>query len=223
MENALDHRRVIRARKQRERDRRVQEIQDAAKKVFFSKGYRKATMDEIALEAALSKPTIYQYFRTKDDLFFSLMLPLVDDVGRRLHRIEAKLLAGKHATGGDLIRDLFRVLYGAYAAAPDAFRILQLFQYLDLVKELHLEVRGVLDARGARNFRSAREIVALAVERGLLAPVDPHGLVDVLWGLFLGIAQIEEIKSREKPGKRFLRPTLRLAEELVISSVAVKR
>ena len=66
---------------------RVQSILDAAKKVFFSRGYLKATMDEIALEAEISKPTIYQYFRTKDDLYFSLMLPVVEDIGIQMEKL----------------------------------------------------------------------------------------------------------------------------------------
>jgi len=71
------HREVIRQRKKREKDQRIQGILSAAKKVFFSKGYLKTTMDEIAFEAEVSKPTIYQYFRTKDELYSALMLPFL--------------------------------------------------------------------------------------------------------------------------------------------------
>ena len=32
-------------------------------------------MDDVALEVRVSKPTIYQYFKSKDDLFFALLAP----------------------------------------------------------------------------------------------------------------------------------------------------
>ena len=83
--------RVIQERREREKARRIESILEAARKVLFSKGYVKATMDEIALEAEISKPTIYQYFKSKDDLFFSLMLPVVEDIGTELEKIENKL------------------------------------------------------------------------------------------------------------------------------------
>ena len=62
-------------------------------------------MDEIALAAEVTKPTIYLYFKTKDDLFFTLMLPLIDDVQQQLQKVEKNLLAGKIRDGGSLITD----------------------------------------------------------------------------------------------------------------------
>jgi len=72
MANADVRKKIIQERREREKNQRIQSIIESAKKLFFSKGYLKTTMDEIALGAEISKPTIYQYFKTKDDLFFSL-------------------------------------------------------------------------------------------------------------------------------------------------------
>jgi len=47
---------------------------DAALSVFARCGYTSATMDAIASEAGLTKPTLYQYFQSKDDLFKEMML-----------------------------------------------------------------------------------------------------------------------------------------------------
>ena len=84
------HKIAIRKRKLREKNWRIQSILEAAKKIFFAKGYAKATMDEIAFEAEISKPTIYQYFKSKDDLFFSLMLPVIDEIGKQLKKVSKK-------------------------------------------------------------------------------------------------------------------------------------
>jgi AcrR family transcriptional regulator len=47
---------------------------EAALTVFSQKGYAATTMDAIAAEAGLTKPTLYQYFPGKDDLFREMML-----------------------------------------------------------------------------------------------------------------------------------------------------
>lgn len=61
------------SRKLKEKDLRRQEIIDAAEKVFFSKGFDTATMDDVAKAAEFSKRTVYVYFRSKDELYFEIM------------------------------------------------------------------------------------------------------------------------------------------------------
>jgi TetR/AcrR family transcriptional regulator len=62
----------IAERKERERRQRRNEIIQAAEKVFFSKGFELATMDDIAEQAELSKGTLYLYFNSKEDLHMAV-------------------------------------------------------------------------------------------------------------------------------------------------------
>lgn len=50
-------------------DAKVAAIIDAARKTFLAHGYDGASMDEIALAAAVSKRTVYNRFRSKEELF----------------------------------------------------------------------------------------------------------------------------------------------------------
>ena len=59
-------------RKEREREQRQHEILDAAEKVFLKKGFYSATMDDIAIEAELSKGTLYLYFKSKESILVGL-------------------------------------------------------------------------------------------------------------------------------------------------------
>jgi TetR/AcrR family transcriptional regulator len=59
-------------RKEREKEKRRNDIVDAAEKVFFSKGIEAATMDDIAEMAELSKGTLYLYFRNKLELLLAV-------------------------------------------------------------------------------------------------------------------------------------------------------
>ncbi len=51
-----------------------QRILAAALKVFAEAGYSAASMDAIALEAEVSKPTLYMYFGSKEQLFEAMMV-----------------------------------------------------------------------------------------------------------------------------------------------------
>jgi AcrR family transcriptional regulator len=61
-------------RRQLNRLNRERAILDAALKVFAAHGFSGATMDAVATEAGLTKPTLYSYFSSKDDLFQAMML-----------------------------------------------------------------------------------------------------------------------------------------------------
>ena len=50
---------------------RQEEIVRAAAKRFGRHGLGKTTLDEIARDVRIGKPTIYHYFKSKDDLFYS--------------------------------------------------------------------------------------------------------------------------------------------------------
>jgi len=88
----------IAERKERERLQRREEIVQAAEKVFFSRGFALATMDDIAEEAELSKGTLYLYFKCKEDLHMavahnsirllkSLTLKATDGEGNALEKL----------------------------------------------------------------------------------------------------------------------------------------
>ncbi len=50
---------------------RKEEIVRAAAKRFGRHGFSKTTLEEIARDVRIGKPTIYHYFKSKDELFYS--------------------------------------------------------------------------------------------------------------------------------------------------------
>lgn len=67
-------------RKERERETKRQEILSAARKVFAAKGFTNATLDEIAAESEFAKGTLYNYFKSKEELFLSIIGSMLDDL-----------------------------------------------------------------------------------------------------------------------------------------------
>jgi len=61
-------------RKAKERSIRLDDIVDAAERVFFGEQGQAATMDDVAREADFSKRTVYKYFSSKDLLMLAISL-----------------------------------------------------------------------------------------------------------------------------------------------------
>jgi TetR/AcrR family transcriptional regulator len=218
------HREVIRERKKREKDQRIQSILSAAKKVFFSKGYLRTTMDEIAFEAEISKPTIYQYFNTKDELYSALMLPFLEEFSRQFEKIDQKLSAKRYTTGKTLVRDFCKAFLKSYEVAPDSLRVAHtFFQHTDLINDLNKDTRESISNKGKYDFELARHVLEEAIEQGLLKKINTYSLSDIVWGLFVGITQVMDMKStkRTQPGK-YLKSTLKEAEKLIASAIVLK-
>ncbi len=61
-------------RKERERNRRRNEIIDASEKLLFSMGFDSVTMDDIARETELARGTLYLYFKNRDDILVAIAI-----------------------------------------------------------------------------------------------------------------------------------------------------
>ena len=56
----------------------------AAIEVFSQKGFKSASISEIAEKAGVATGTVYQYFRNKEDLFFSIPIEKTNEFRSQL-------------------------------------------------------------------------------------------------------------------------------------------
>jgi AcrR family transcriptional regulator len=70
-------------RREREKQERRESIVDAAEQVFFSKGYDRCSMEEIARKAELSRALIYVYFKDKAAIMRAIVLRAVENLRQR--------------------------------------------------------------------------------------------------------------------------------------------
>jgi len=86
------------SRKERERQRHRQEILSAALRLFAEKGFHGVSMQEIAAAAEFAMGTLYNFFPSKEDLFFELLaataeaglgliLPSLEGSGDERHKL----------------------------------------------------------------------------------------------------------------------------------------
>ena len=99
--------------------RRRRQLLDTALAVFAERGFHNTAMNDIADAAGVTKPVLYQHFRSKRELYREVL----EDVGGRLEETIAKAAAG--APGP---REQVEAGFGAYfrfvAGEQDAFQVL---------------------------------------------------------------------------------------------------
>ncbi len=210
-----NHLSISAARVQREKEYRRNSILNAAKQVFFKVGYAKATMDNIAEFAEITKPTVYQYFKSKDELFFSLMLPLIDTIQERLLEIKTEVSLNKITTIEQLFDRIYDQLYNIYLSDPGSFKIIIVFQQQSrLVLALREERKTIIISKVKLFYVHFRALMEISIGHNLIKPVDVYQITDLLWINFSGIIQMKECKPR---ADQHIKDMLEFSKQVIIN------
>ncbi len=70
--------------------KRKQETLDVALRLLMERGYANLNMDELAEEVGISKPTLYQYFNSKDELVAQAMVRMFEKMEEKLSELSDK-------------------------------------------------------------------------------------------------------------------------------------
>lgn len=212
----------VEMRLKREKERRIEEITDAARKVILDKDFSGATMDDIAGEAGITKPTIYQYFKTKDELFVYMIKPLIISLAEKLESILVRLDSREYKSGKDIVNDVFNVYYDTFEQDPDLFRLFSIFLQVGLVQKISPDAASAVRTWGKKCFGAGNRIVKLAVEQGFFENTDIKYTTNFVWGSFCGIVQVEQNKWGKEGISRDLKPVLKYAENLFNKALVLK-
>ncbi len=149
-------------------------ILESAHRVFSQKGYREATMDEIAEGLGLSKPALYRYYKSKEELFREILGLFI--------QATAKALRGSFKTSRFDPETFFRLIdkwgwtpnlfFSAASEAPRNRKLRKIFSdgyntAVDMVATFieELKNRGILkDGANSRLIAMG----AIAIQDGLL-------------------------------------------------------
>jgi AcrR family transcriptional regulator len=136
---------------------REQQMLDAAVQIFGRRGYMAASMDEIAELAGVSKPLVYLYLNSKEDLFTAC-------IRREAKALTEAVRAGVR-TGAPADRQLWdglRAFFTHTARHPEAWVV------------LHLQARTHGDPFAAETAAMREEIVAFVTQLIAAAARDAH-------------------------------------------------
>ncbi len=158
---------------------RTSEILAAARKVFASKGFRDATMDEIAELSGISKATVYLYFPSKQEVYLAALMRGVEEVNR-LTRGSVEASAGALAKIAAFIRT--RIEYGEQHREfiqiyhSELGNIMHSAALSCRFKELYLEQVGVL-----------QQILAAGMQSGEVRATSAPTLATAIYELTKGV------------------------------------
>lgn len=82
----------IKERKRREKEARRAKIIESAKIIFLSNGFDNTTMETIAVEAELSKGSLYNYFESKDDLYLAVAAIAIRMINEFCEKIDTTVM-----------------------------------------------------------------------------------------------------------------------------------
>ncbi len=179
-------------RRQQNRLDRERRILDAALKVFSEMGYSGTTMDAVAAEAGLTKPTLYSYFPSKESLFQAMML------GKR----DRMLDVFEHPSPEGMVQDLYTFAwdYADTVMRPDLLSLARL-----IIGEVQRfpEIGRAYQASGPDHLlRGIMRYLADRRDEGLLVFEDAELAAQDLWGLILSAPRTQALYMPDSPPDR---------------------
>lgn len=181
----------IAERKEREKLQRKQEIITAAEKIFFSKGFINATMDDIASQAELSKGTIYLYFKNKEELFSVFVHQAISKLYDLFVEYSSKQNSGilkVKAIGEAYIKFYFDYPNYYQAIMYDESQVTHEFT----LSNLDDEVTAIKMATNQFFIDTIQEGIN---DGSINKNLDPLKTSLILWGETLGVLQLVTLKS----------------------------
>lgn len=187
-------------------DKRSRKIVEAAKPLFLTSGYMATSMDEIAKQAGVSKTTLYKRYPSKAALFAAVISAQTERSGLEW---DAAAFAGN-----SIDEMLIRIgsKFVDLICQPDSLR-------LELV--YHSEGASIPEVAAAFTGSGPQQVVEVvtrlfryAINKGLLAPVDPHfaavQFLVILKGDPFGLAQHIRTSNSRKERDSFVRRAVQL-------------
>ena len=177
------------SRRELNRVAREREILDAALHVFAAAGFSGAAMEVVAQKAGISKPTLYQYFANKSELFDAMMRAKREDM----------VLAIERADPDQMVAQLFRFAtrYAETVMRPD---MLSLARLIIGEAERFPEIGRAYQAAGPeRLLQDMQDYLIAQRNAGRLWFEDPELAAEDLWGLILSAPRNRALHDPDTP------------------------
>jgi AcrR family transcriptional regulator len=166
-------------------------IAQAAKEVFAESGYQRATLEEIAQRAGMSKATIYIYYKNKDDLFLQVVEELVNTA--------MAVTAREAETARPPIEKLYAMVRSKmefYERERDFFRIyLNEKHGLEVApKDPHKQALREMYLQGVQTLT---KVIQEGIDAGVLRPMDSRRLAFFLQEM-MSTVQVHRFQGKAK-------------------------
>lgn len=177
-------------RKEREKIQRRNSIIKAAETVFFKVGIENASMDQVAREAELSKGALYLYFKSKDELYRTIILRGFIILRRKLR--EAVL---EEESGFENVKAISKA-YIRFSQTNLGYFNAILYYQNDIFDSKNLDDNSVKSLEGGN---AVINVLINALEKGITdgsiySHINSVETAFVLWSQITGLLQVIERK-----------------------------
>jgi len=137
------------AKKEQRKEQHRLEILQTAEQVFARNGYHPTTMDAIAESCGWSKGTLYLYFKSKEDLFFSILI-------EKMEQFSATLLPELKASEGinEMIAALINAQFSFFSENKNYFQLV----ISEQGKVLHTSPSGLREKMITQQYTQLHQI-----------------------------------------------------------------
>jgi AcrR family transcriptional regulator len=186
----------------RERATDTGALVSAAAKTFREKGYRSSTIDDIALAAGISRPTVYKYTRTKQHLLDLMVDEMTQNLEQELRNVQSaaddpverlRRTIMAHIQASSANRTFYAIVFSEETELSDAARKAFRGWAHEQTKDFRALLDECLAARPARGRPKLDTRIAANLLESMLATLyrwyDPEGsaspqhLADQIWML----------------------------------------
>lgn len=169
-------------RKNKEKSARKDLILKAAKEAFFKRGFMDTTVDHIAERSGLAKGTIYLYFKSKEDIYASLMT-----TGLKLLKDKMQNAVITTIPADETLKRLLAVYFRFYLKNKKYFRIIFLSSHPDLRRRVSHELLSASVDIANDCLRILSDAIEKGMKDGLFKRTDPWQSANILWATVNGI------------------------------------
>lgn len=175
------------ARRAKEREERRLDILASAREVFFAKGFKSATVGDIASSASLAKGTLYLYFSSKEEMYCALM-----DEGMALLQKDLMKALSRPMRPDRVLSELIKAYHGFYEKHPEYFRIMFLSSQPDVRSKVPQETLEASVGKARECLGAVAEIIQKGVETGLFKKIDTWSAANTIWAMINGVIMAYE-------------------------------
>lgn len=164
-------------------------ILEAAKEIFFEKGYYSTSIEAIAKKAGIGTGTIYLYFSSKIELYKAIQNEGLDIlVGMMEETISWPGMSALSKMSA--IASTYFKFYRDYREYFDIIAVLCAAP--EELKESDTEISRVIDGKTYKLLKLIEGVVKEGIENKEIAPVDTWMATNVYWGLMDGLILMSE-------------------------------
>ncbi len=169
------------SRKEKEFQSREQEILNNSLNLFLKYGMDKVSIERIAVETGVAKGTIYNHFKSKEEIFAHLFIMLSERLIRRVQELDESLPVLNQ------LKDYLSIHIDFAFTNLKEYKLYMNFQHILFNSNITPELQKIMNKNEQFLHKFAEKIMQKGIDEGILKNMPVKNLVCIADGVFAGV------------------------------------